>query len=65
MARNVDLNYSPDESIWYYQKRDYEGKVSKKEYKTKEEALEDYYFAGDPDYEWEQGTLMFYPAPDL
>ena len=53
MARNVDLQHSPDKSIWYYQKRDYEGKVSVKEYLTKEEALADYYHVDDPDYEWE------------
>ena len=52
MARNVSLHYSPDEGIYYYQHWP-DGKVSMKEYETKEEALRDYYFTDDPLYEWE------------
>ena len=50
--RNVSLYYSPDENIWYYQ-RNSDGKVSKKDYETKADALEDYYYIDDPRYQWE------------
>ncbi len=53
MARNVTLIYSPDECLWYYQKQNYDGKVSVKTYTTKAEALIDYYFTDDPNYKWE------------
>lgn len=53
MARRVALYYSPDEGIWYYQQTFGDFKVSKKHYKTKEEAYRDYYFTDLPEYEWE------------
>jgi len=52
MARNVSLYYSPDELIWYYQRWP-DGKVSVKEYETKEDALQDYAKTDNPEYEWE------------
>lgn len=51
MSKNFDLYFSPDEGIWYYQKRDWEGKVSAKHYQSKIEALKDN--PDDPDYQWE------------
>ncbi len=51
--RNIDLHYSPDEAIWYYQKRDHSGKVSVKEYQTEGEALKDYHNLDNPTYKWE------------
>jgi len=53
MARNVLLVNSPDDGFWYYQQMYGDWKVSVKEYPTKEEALMDYYFTDDPNYEWE------------
>ena len=53
MARRVALYYSPDDGIWYYQQTFGDCKVSKRHYKTKAEALQDYYSTDNPNYEWE------------
>ena len=50
--RNVQLYYSPDDNGYYYQ-RLMDFKVSKKLYKTEDEALRDYINTDNPEYIWE------------